>query len=190
MNSKSRKFSFALAGLMVWSCLIPFAALSEPYKVRKGDTLAGIAHRYGTTVQALKVTNHIANVNAIRSGRVLIIPEGATRNYSASATHSIGHTVHKASTVPASHATMVEDLQRGLDNGWVVTRNPEGKIFVHASEEGGVLSGLRYLIQESPDGNTWRVYRPVHTSSGTEYGRMVGVIEKPSNVSVGQCSCE
>jgi LysM repeat protein len=46
------------------------------YVVRKGDTLSGIARRYGTTVWNLASHNGIANPNLIRSGRVLHVPCG------------------------------------------------------------------------------------------------------------------
>ena len=43
------------------------------YKVVKGDTLSGIAKRYGTTVSALAKLNNIKNVNRIYVGQVLYI---------------------------------------------------------------------------------------------------------------------
>lgn len=44
------------------------------YTVKKGDTLYGIAKKYGTTVEALVSTNGITNKNLIRVGQVLTIP--------------------------------------------------------------------------------------------------------------------
>lgn len=44
------------------------------YTVRPGDTLWGIARRYGTTVEALVRENHIPNPNLIYPGQVLRIP--------------------------------------------------------------------------------------------------------------------
>ena len=44
------------------------------YAVQPGDTLWGIAQRYGTTVAALANLNHIENPNLIYPGQTLIIP--------------------------------------------------------------------------------------------------------------------
>jgi len=43
------------------------------YIVQRGDTLYSIARRFGTTVQALAVLNHIANPSLIFAGQRLII---------------------------------------------------------------------------------------------------------------------
>ena len=43
------------------------------YKVKKGDTLSGIAAKYGTTVKKLASLNSIKNVNLIYVGQVLTI---------------------------------------------------------------------------------------------------------------------
>ena len=45
------------------------------YRIRTGDTLSGIAQRYGTSVSALMKTNpSISNPNLIYSGRTLNVP--------------------------------------------------------------------------------------------------------------------
>ncbi|MGP6139632.1 MULTISPECIES: LysM peptidoglycan-binding domain-containing protein [unclassified Jeotgalibaca] len=44
------------------------------YTVKAGDTLSGIAARYGVTVAQLASANNITNVNLIRVGQVLRIP--------------------------------------------------------------------------------------------------------------------
>lgn len=85
-----------------------------------------------------------------------------------------------------------ERLQKGLENGWVVTENPQtGKMFVHARSSGIILSDLRYLVKQSPDGRRWTIYLPSIAYDGTAtYGRSVGIIDKPVNASVGECSCQ
>jgi LysM repeat protein len=50
------------------------ATCKEQYTVVPGDTLAKIAQRFGTTVQALVTANQIVNPNIISPGQVLCIP--------------------------------------------------------------------------------------------------------------------
>ena len=79
---------------------------------------------------------------------------------------------------------------RGVDAGWIVTENPStpGKLFVHRSSSGGMLSDLVYLVKVEKDGS-WTVYRPKSGGSGSKYGKAVGKTEAPSSVSVGSCTC-
>ena len=46
------------------------------YRVRSGDTLSGIAQRFGTTVDALVEANGIENPDLIFPGQRLLIPQG------------------------------------------------------------------------------------------------------------------
>jgi len=47
------------------------------HTVRKGDTLGGIARRYGTTVEQLREANRLSRSGLIHPGNVLQIPQGA-----------------------------------------------------------------------------------------------------------------
>jgi LysM repeat protein len=49
------------------------AASIEQYRVKSGDTLSGIATRFGVTVKAIRAANNLQD-NVIRVGQVLIIP--------------------------------------------------------------------------------------------------------------------
>jgi LysM repeat protein len=42
--------------------------------VQEGDTLAAIAQRFGTTVEAMQAANGIEDPNEIIIGQVLVIP--------------------------------------------------------------------------------------------------------------------
>lgn len=52
----------------------PAASAARRYKVKSGDTLSGIAARFGVTVRALRAANDIEDPTLIRAGQVLIIP--------------------------------------------------------------------------------------------------------------------
>jgi LysM repeat protein len=67
------QFSFAAPSALA-------AASAHPviHVVRWGESLWGIARRYGTTVEAIAATNHIANPHRIYAGQRLVIP-AATR---------------------------------------------------------------------------------------------------------------
>ncbi len=92
----------------------------------------------------------------------------------------------------AMEKSEITSLRANLRQGWVVTQNSSGKIFVHKGVANGQLYGLTYLVRETynPDRTTsWTVYRPVSGADGTGYGEVVGVMEKPATVEVGECSC-
>jgi LysM repeat protein len=51
---------------------------ARSHTVASGETLAGIARRYGTTVGAIVTANRVSNPNLIRAGQVLTVPAGAS----------------------------------------------------------------------------------------------------------------
>lgn len=62
-----------ILAVVLWPA--PGYAASCTYTVRSGDTLGGIAARYGTTAAVLAEANGIENPNLIEVGQNLIIPE-------------------------------------------------------------------------------------------------------------------
>lgn len=57
------------------SITVPQTTDDEIYVVNKGDTLSGIAAKYGTTYQKLAQYNNIANPNIIYAGQKIKIPK-------------------------------------------------------------------------------------------------------------------
>jgi LysM repeat protein len=49
-------------------------AAGTTYRVKGGDTLSGIAARFGTTVRALKAANALTDAGVIHPGQVIVIP--------------------------------------------------------------------------------------------------------------------
>ncbi len=68
---------------LMWGYLGPLtkpawaASRQGIYVVQKGDTLANIARRYGTSVAVLQRLNRLPNPNQIRVGQQLIVPDTA-----------------------------------------------------------------------------------------------------------------
>ncbi|MQB56497.1 LysM peptidoglycan-binding domain-containing protein [Limosilactobacillus reuteri] len=56
------------------------ASTQNTYYVQNGDTLSGIAAKYGTTYQTLAQINHIANPNIIGVGQKIILPGNGQSN--------------------------------------------------------------------------------------------------------------
>ena len=110
---------------------------------------------------------------------------------------------------PPSVDDTAAQLQKFVDglHGWVVTKNPNGdpqKIFVHMRMEGMFLKDLRYIAKESPDGMNWDVYkvgrggafRRIGTGQGAkggggggQSGGWIGTIARPTDIEIGECSC-
>ncbi len=57
-----------------------------PYRVAEGDTLWGIARRFGTTVDAIAAANGISEADFLRPGQLLQVPVGRGRSFASSVT--------------------------------------------------------------------------------------------------------
>ena len=87
---------------------IPGSLPVETYRVQKGDTLAGIARRYGTTINTLLEPNNLKSRNRIYVGQRLKIPSDMK-------TTPTDYVVRRGDTlaqIAALHGTTVNDLMR------------------------------------------------------------------------------
>ena len=77
------------------------AKIPPEYRVRKGDTLSEIAHRYGLTRSLIAKTNNIDNDNFLREGKILIMPakyqpdDDAFGSYTVKAGDTLSHIAHR-----------------------------------------------------------------------------------------------
>jgi LysM repeat protein len=82
--------------------VIPGAAATPAtvvHVVGPGETLSGIAARYGTTTRALADANGIRNSNLVRIGARLTVPAGTGQTSSGAAATSTTHTVARGETL-------------------------------------------------------------------------------------------
>lgn len=124
MYQMERRQFIQKAGLLLgsfWS--LDSLAASTTYKVRRGDTLSGIARKFDTTVSNLKRINRL-NTDVIRIGKSLKVRETV------------------ASTLPLSTAKKIEGIS--------VNRNKWLHIVVHhsATREGSAQSFHRYHLRK------------------------------------------
>ncbi len=92
------------------------ASLGGSVVVAAGDTLVGIAHQYGTTVDALATTNNLTDPNRVVIGSVLKIPGAGASAAGPLSSGTSGVTVtvspgQTLSSIAADHGTTVAMLE-------------------------------------------------------------------------------
>lgn len=92
------------------------AASQKKHTVRRGETLASIARRYGVTSSSLASANGIHNPNAVRAGQKLTIPAGSysgTTSVARGSAPSRTYTVRAGDTISSiarRHGVSVREL--------------------------------------------------------------------------------
>ena len=87
------------------------------YKIQKGDTLSGIAKKYGTSVSELAKLNGIKNPNLIITGNTLKLPGSTAPTTAPKATAPQPSTVKTSSPAPSPTALqMASDKLTGLES--------------------------------------------------------------------------
>ena len=97
----------------------PAASATGTYTVVAGDTLSGIAQRFGTTWQTLQALNGLANPNLITVGQVLKVTGSASAPIARTVTVKSGDTL---SGIAAANGTDWATLQRinGIANASLI----------------------------------------------------------------------
>jgi soluble lytic murein transglycosylase-like protein len=142
------------------------------HRVAAGETLSGIAARYGTSVAAIARANGIADASYIRAGQVLAIPGAAT---SAS-----------GSRMPASMAALVSQrravgriIEEEARRHGVPVALAEAVAWQESGWQAGVVSyaGAVGVMQLTPATADW--------VGSTMLGRRVNLWDASSNVEAG-----
>ena len=83
-----------------------YAGQPQPkrYKVQAGDTLAGLADRYGVPIDALARMNRLRVSAALKVGRTISLPEGATAQVASAAPAPAPSAAADSGAVPAAVA--------------------------------------------------------------------------------------
>lgn len=123
------------------------ASNDEVYVVKSGDTLSGIAAKYGTTYQKLAEYNNISNPNVITVGQKIKIPQG-----SASESKPVSTVIEKGDTVKI---TGTKYYSGAAIPSWV--RNKNWIVYEAAS------GSDRVIINKSVDGQS-AIMSPVKRS--------------------------
>lgn len=82
----------------------------DQYRIQTGDTLGGIAARYGVTVDALAAMNGITNPDFIRAGSFLDIPHSGAPVFTPAEEWVTAQSGDSLSAIAAAHGTTVEAL--------------------------------------------------------------------------------
>ena len=121
------------------------------YKVKRGDTISGIAGRYGVSQKELMRVNHIRSARSLRIGQTLQIPGNGTGSGGSVASSGGIYTVKRGdtlSTIAQRHGTSVKNLQNWNGMGKSTTVRVGQKLSV------GSTGGSTRVASSSGSGST------------------------------------
>ena len=113
---------------------------TSTYTIQSGDTLSGIAVKFGTTSAALQSANGIKDANKIYAGQTIRIPGGgSTTSYTVQSGDTLSH-------IAAMYNTTVEALQKanGISNKDVIYAGQVLKINTTAKSVKSPKSSKKY----------------------------------------------
>ncbi len=94
-------------------------ASSTSYKVRKGDTVAKVARKYGVSVADLMKANRLKKSSRLKTGQKLVIPGREVEVASAERQNTSSSTTERSSKSSASRKTDRSDQPEGITGGTV-----------------------------------------------------------------------
>lgn len=166
------------------------AASQGIYRVRTGDTLSGIAHRFGTTVTNLRADNHLHSTS-IRAGQSLRIPGSSGPRVAAVPTTNAG------ATIPMSVRTSVARHRASLAARSHPSKSQVRAIVAATARRHDVPTSLALAVAYHESGFQQRVVSPVDAigvmqvlpSTGRvlarQQGRSLDLLDTRDNVTAG-----
>lgn len=132
----------------------------QTYTVQAGDTLSGIAAKFGTTVDHLQQLNQLPNINLISVGQQLKINAQAVPEQTQPATQTVTKwvpkTVYHTVNVPVSSNANAQTQQSVNHNQTVSNVNTNNNNSSYSSNDGlssSEQAAKNYIIQRESGGN-------------------------------------
>lgn len=141
------------------------AKLASVHTVRRGETLATIASKYGMSVGELRATNNIRNPNRLSIGTELTVPNGAMPERE-STRYTPYHVVRRGETLSSISRSYGLRLSTLLDwNG--------------LNERSVIVPGKRLIVSHEAVAQATRTTRPTKSSSAPTTASTAGFVSVP-----------
>lgn len=156
---RSIGYGFVLALFLIGTfgsaAIRPVRAAEQTYVVERGDTLSGIAERFGVSATTIIEANDIQDPNLLYVGQILIIPlDDATSDPLVGTTRVTVQPGQSLADIAAAHDTTAREIAdiNGLPNGDLIVPGqvlmvPAGRSVPRTSSRGG---GARLPLPPTP----------------------------------------
>jgi N-acetylmuramoyl-L-alanine amidase len=131
---------------------VRYRTVTRSYTVRSGDTLTGIAHRYGTTVATLRKANRLSRNGLVVIGRTVQVPV-RVRVGGAAARPAGGSTRH----IPGSVSASVAEHRRVLAARHLPSKASMRRMVAREARRQGVDVSLALAVAYNESGFQQRV---------------------------------